>query len=394
MDYKRLTFKYGLVQGAYWMAYCTIHAYAAVFLIDHGFGNGQIGVMLALANILAVILQPIVGAKLDVAKKITVRDVLLLASAAMMIISALLLVLRENAVLSGILFLICYMFQMICQPLTTTLSYEFINRGHQMNFGLARGCGSILFAVVSTMIGAVIQSTGIIVLPITSILLFLIYFLSIYALKLPAETVAKENLSDKADAHTGFLAFVKHYQKFTWFLGAVVLVFFTHNLINDFMIRVITPIGGNSSSMGYALALAAVFELPAMALFDKLKNRINCGTLLKCSLFFFTVKSCVSFIAWNMAVYYFAMSLQAVAYALFIPAAVYYVNQKMEPLDLVKGQAYVTGGITLGGVFGTILGGFLLDHISVGSTLLIATVVSAVGSLIAFIFVEKVVDIR
>ena len=83
-----------------------------------------------------------------------------------------------------------------------------------------------------------------------------------------------------------------------------------------------------------------------------------------------------------------------VAYALFIPASIDYVNQKMEDMDLVKGQAFVTGALTLGSVFGTVFGGFLLDVATPKTMLLIGIVISAIGSIIACLSVEKVVDIR
>lgn len=39
------------------------------------------------------------------------------------------------------------------------------------------------------------------------------------------------------------------------------------------------------------------------------------------------------------------------AYALFIPASVYYVNKKIAVADRVKGQSLVTTSMTLSGVF-------------------------------------------
>ena len=50
------------------------------------------------------------------------------------------------------------------------------------------------------------------------------------------------------------------------------------------------------------------------------------------------------------------------AFALYIPASVYYVNETMAPRDKFKGQAVMTATNTLGGVIGSLLGGFLLDH--------------------------------
>ena len=427
---KLLTPKYTLVQAAYWGGYCTLHAYATVFLLDKGFSNGSIGMLLALANVLAVFLQPMVGGILDKAEKFDVRDAMMFFSVLTIGISLLLYLAGNHVAFIGILFLTSYMLQMVCQPLTSTLGYEFINRGYPLNFGLPRGIGSCSFAVVSMIVGNIIGKKGSGVLPICTIALFVIYLVAIWMMKIPevsyevARTTEKNGMDEikteqskaeqtgtetnevkqfgteanKAErngvAHNRFSDFVKYYPKFSVFLLSVVTIFILHSMINDFFIQIITPLGGNSTTLGYAISLAAVVELPAMAAFSMLKKKINGGTLLKWSLILFTVKGVLMLLAQNMVMVYVSQCFQMVSYALFIPASIDYVNQKMEDMDLVKGQAFVTGALTLGSVFGTVFGGFLLDVSTPKTMLLVGIVISAIGSIIACLSVEKVVDIR
>ena len=86
----------------------------------------------------------------------------------------------------------------------------------------------------------------------------------------------------------------------------------------------------------------------------------------------------------NMPVYYCSQSIQLFAYAVFIPAAAYYVSQTMEELDQVKGQAYITSAITIGGVFSNLISGVILDNHGIAPMLLTGTVVCGIGVLIAF----------
>lgn len=397
---KLLTPKYTLAQAAYWGGYCSLHAYASVFLLDKGFSNGSIGLLLALANVLAVFLQPMVGGILDKSKKIDVRDAIMFFSLITMGLSLLLFFSGSQMALIAILFLTTYMLQMVCQPLTSTLGYEFINKGYALNFGLPRGLGSCSFAIISIILGNLIKKSGSKILPLATIFLFAMYWLAAFVMKIPEENLKTQKNTDEEKieqagvAHNNFIEFVKYYPKFSMFLLSVVAIFIMHSMINDFTIQIITPLGGDSTKLGYAISLAAVVELPAMACFTLLKKRFNCGTLLKAALVFFTLKGFVTMIAWNMAMIYVAQSLQMISYALFIPASIDYVNQKMEDLDLVKGQAFVTGALTLGSVFGTVVGGFFLDMTTPKTMLLVGFVVSAIGSLIACAFVEKVVEIR
>ena len=54
---KYWTLRYIIINATYFAVYSGIHAYASVFLLEKGFSNTLIGITLALANILSVILQ-------------------------------------------------------------------------------------------------------------------------------------------------------------------------------------------------------------------------------------------------------------------------------------------------------------------------------------------------
>ena len=60
---RRLNLTYGAIQGTYWMYFGAILSFASVFLLGKGYTNSEIGVILAAANILAVILQPLLDRK-------------------------------------------------------------------------------------------------------------------------------------------------------------------------------------------------------------------------------------------------------------------------------------------------------------------------------------------
>ena len=87
---------------------------------------------------------------------------------------------------------------------------------------------------------------------------------------------------------------------------------------------------------------------------------------------------------------YMAQVLQMGAYALFVPASVYYVNQIIEKNDMVKGQSFLTTSMTLAGVFASLAGGILLDMIGVHESLLLGAIVSVVGVVLGFLTLEKV----
>ncbi len=56
-----LTSHYAWIQGCYWMAYCILLSFSSVYLLDQGFSNTQIGLLLGLSGLLTALLQPFVG---------------------------------------------------------------------------------------------------------------------------------------------------------------------------------------------------------------------------------------------------------------------------------------------------------------------------------------------
>ena len=50
------TLRYTILNAAYFSAFCTLHAYAAVYLLAKGMTNTQVGILLAVSNILSAVL--------------------------------------------------------------------------------------------------------------------------------------------------------------------------------------------------------------------------------------------------------------------------------------------------------------------------------------------------
>lgn len=177
--------------------------------------------------------------------------------------------------------------------------------------------------------------------------------------------------------------FARTYPAFMIFLLATICFYFAHNMINDFMIQIIRNLGGGEKELGYSNFLQAILELPVMALIGIVMKKISSGKMLILSGAAFFIKILILVFATNMAMMYLSQSMQLFAYAVYIPAVAYYVNETMSDSDQVKGQAYVTSAITIGGVFSNLISGVILDHLGIRIMLITGTAVCAVGVLIA-----------
>ena len=119
-------------------------------------------------------------------------------------------------------------------------------------------------------------------------------------------------------------------------------------------------------------------------LYNKINQKISTNILIKLAITMFFIKHLITFLASTFSMIYLGQCFQIVAYALFIPASVYYVRENISKQDQLNGQALVTMSMILAGIFSDLCGGFLIDLMSIKKVLLLATFISFMGLLISF----------
>lgn len=385
---KSINIKYSMLQGIYFVGFCTVMGYAAVYLGSIGMSSSLIGIVLAIANILTSIAQPILGGFVD-QSNVSMKKVLMIMFGLCSILSVLLMLASKVTLLAAFLFIAVSTILYTTMPLVNSLAFAFQKQGIDVKFGVARGIGSVAYALASLVLGNVVKAVSPTLMPLAYIVIFLGILPLIRSFKMPEveiDEVIEEKIVEKEN--TG--AFIKKHLKFMIFLAGFILVYFDHTIINNFFITVIKNVGGNTGDMGNAVFLAAMLELPTMALFEKYKNKINIKNTIIISSIFFTLKHTLTYFATSMIMIYLAQATQMLAYALFIPASVYYVDKLFDAKDAVKGQALVTTSMTVSGVLASFLGGILLDNMGVYETLFLGLVLSAVGTIVMIITVENV----
>ena len=162
-----------------------------------------------------------------------------------------------------------------------------------------------------------------------------------------------------------------------------------HAMTENYLIEVFAPLGGDSGSVGIALFIATLIEMPVLIYFTQVHRRLGHSLLLKVAGLSFLLKSFLLLWAPSVAAIYAIELLQATSYAFLSPTQLYYANDKIAPADMVKGQAFITASYTLGCAIGNFIGGQLLEFFNVRILLLAGIVMAAVGTVILFFTVDK-----
>ncbi len=380
MENRDLNMKYAIIQAGYFAIVCCILGFAAVYLGSLGFGSSQIGIIMAIGSIVTTIAQPALASFVD-KKHLSLNRVLVLLALCGIVISLAILIasLVDISFITAVLFVLLNAALMCMMPILNTLAFAFEDYGIQLNYGLARGIGSAAYAITSLIMGFVVAHISPKLLPILYVVILAGLIPQINGFRVRGRKRIKRSVP--AEQPTGStIEFLRNHSMFMIFLGGFLLVYLDHMMINNFFIYFIENVGGTTSDMGIAVFLAAILELVSMTALERIKNKVNISSLLIFSGVMFTVKHIITWLAKSMFMIYVAQFFQMFAYAIFIPASVYYVNQIFNKEDSVKGQALVTMAMTASGVFASLLGGFMIDALGPSTTLLIGAIVSVIGT--------------
>ena len=381
-DGRSLTAAYAAVQAIFWMSICVSLSFAAVYLQGLGYTNAQLGVILAVGNLLGAALGPAFSALIDRGRRVTAAGLLppILAAQALALLPLLLSPVRGAVTASAYTLYIA--FCLCANSPILKLYVDVTHRGGRIDFGVARAMGSLAYVLISALLGVLVERVSILMLPYTGLALCALQFLS--CARLLRGGASGSGAPAAAERGSSLPEFIRQNPRFCVLLLGMILLFFAHNTLNNFFINIARNVGGDTSTMGWLNAFMAAVEIPVMLLFARLRGNRSGASILRFSFVFFTLKFLAVALAPNIPTLFAALLLQAPSFALYASAIVDYTDEAVAFRDSAKAQSLVYSMTTLGSVLASIVSGRLLDAVSVTQTLLVATAVCAAGTAVTW----------
>lgn len=396
---KTLNIQYSCIHGGYWMYYGVVSSFASVFLLAKGFSNWNIGVTLAVANVLAVILQPVIADIADRAKKLSVIGISEILTVLMMAGTACLFVSSGSMAALAVLFILLIAWHTVLQPLFNSLTFTLEETGIHINFGIARSMGSLAYSALLAVLGTIVEKCGVMSLPVTGEITLAMLLISLILTKRSydkgkkfAKGTSSAMTNEKADAEEdiNLVQFIKRNKVFFLVNVGVIGLYFSNSVLNNYMMQIVDVVGGTSEDMGRILSVMAFCEIPTMVCFDWLRKRFSCQLMMKVASVGFAVKIALCWLANSVTMIFLAQFVQLVSFALFLPAMVHFIDEIMSKGEAVKGQALFTTMITVTAVISSLAGGAILDMSGAKMLTFIATIATTIGAVIIIATVDRV----
>ena len=380
-----LNIEYSLVQAFFWMGFCVCSAYAAVFLQGRGYSNSELGLIISLGSIAAFIISPSLASKLDRSKEGALFASLWVIIAVQLLALIGFLLVPGKGIAVSVMYCVYLTTTIIANPIQTQLCFLMSGWGGDVNYGAARGMGSLAYALTSMFVGARIAKFGTGVLTVAALVILACQAAILLRISLEFVRLGKPSArsgSDEKAGGKGLWEFMRSNVRFCMMLLGVAVLFFTHNLITNFMINIVRNVGGDSSDMGSINGVMAL-------LYERITRRIRCSSTIRFAAMMFVLRALAIALSPGIPGLYAAQILQAGSFALITPALVQYVSLTIRPEDSAKGQSLSYSMTTLGSIFAGLFGGIMYDSLSVRTTLLIGSAVCLAGALLCSAFVEN-----
>ena len=266
------TAAYALVQGTFWMTFCTYQTFAAAYLQDLGFSNTELGIVLAAGNLLSVLLAGALSTCIDRDARVTAARVIPVLFVLQAATQLYLVLFAGKGALTAIAFVVLITFANSVNAMNIKLYVDLTHGGVQVDFGIARGFGSFVYVLLCTALGVLTGLFSTRLYPLAGLVLTGLQILAhvLICSRLPEGGAAHEHAEADTKQGLPMARFLAENGRYCALLAGVVLLFFAHNMIVNFMINIVgrrrdrhgirERVHGRDGNPGYGLVRAAVRE--------------------------------------------------------------------------------------------------------------------------------------
>ena len=378
---KQINIRYREMQGCYWMLYCVCYGYMTYYLTGKGYSTAEIGVISAIFGIVSTLLQPVFGRISDRSSRGWKIPLIVLLTISLVVSVGLLLI--DLRLAEGMMFGVLIMAVGVMMPLINTVCFSCTESGKGVDFGIARGVGSLGYAVVSVVLGYLLKIRDENLIPVSAgLILFVLLALT---LRMPFHSTEEtDHPRDEKGKKRGFITFLRQTPGFLmiWIAGLLMMTF--HCMTNTYMLQIVQKAGGGSDALGVTLGIAAVMELPVMFAYGKISKRFSVKLLYIITGGAFILKGALYLMAGHVAVIWISQIFQMLSFAIYANLSVSYAEVNVKKEYRTLSQSLMSATISAGTVIGSLIGGLLIKGIGTNGMLIAGCLIAIAGLIVVF----------
>lgn len=346
--------------------------------------NTLVGLAMGIGSVLSIAAAPLFSSVLENIKGITIKKLILI------VYSAQFAVYLAMAFLNLPVFVILptYMVMMssviAVTPLLSMICMNYAFKGYDVDFGTARGLGSLSYAIGAVLLGQISKIWTPDYLALAFLASGLSMFLVLFSMPdSDIQVIDEQNPDSKKKNRSSIVYVIKTYKVFFLFLLGFGIVYAGVSALGTYLVNIVTSLGGDTSLYGIALFCMAASELPVMAATGKLLKRFGSERLIAIAAVFYLFRNFIICLAPSIPILLVGMMCQGASYGLFTAVITNYVGSHLPEKHGLAGQNLISIMSTgLGTSSGSILGGVLIDYFGFTGLKLFALALTVIGCFI------------
>lgn len=352
----KLKNKYNLLAFLYYIAWCTIGGFVAVILKDKGVSNTLIGIVTASGCVSSIFLAPYLSTLVTESDKLSIKKVLTIVFTILMILFTLINFVKIPVICVVIFYILINALLISVGPFLQTLASSYMQAGYDVNFGFARGLGSVSWAITALIFGFFIDMFSSSVLGIGFVISAILTLLVLNTL--PEVSKFKGGKKKGGSPFT----IVKKYKVYFFLLLGFSFCLSAASSIGTYLIDIVKSLGGSESFYGIAVFIMAFSEMPVMAISPWLMKKYKTIDLIVVGALCYVIRNITMCLAPNLPILCIGMIFQGFSFGLFTAVITYYVIYNIDVEDQAMGQTMITVmNSGFGSTIGNLLGGILQD---------------------------------
>ena len=334
------TFRFSLMLYFFWSSVVSIEIFLVPFLIASGYSSTLAGYVMSAAFFFSIGTGPLWGLVCDRTGRHRLVIILAMVSAAL----AMLAVPGVRSFYPAIL-LLAAVYSATANSMPAILDswiMEHRARDSSINYGVARGFGSLGYAMMSIGLGRVVDRLGLAAMFRVYAAVAAAVVLVVLSIRKPrgAETAAPQGGPAPKDhriitgslapaANTSVRALVRAVvssKEYFWFVLASLGIFTSLRAAITFLPLLVYSVGGTNTHLGFAQAVAASSEIPFMLIAAWLVKRYRPRYVLVTAMAMFVVRVGILRYVTTPTGVVLVQLLHGASFGLFLPASIYFID--------------------------------------------------------------------
>lgn len=365
----RVEWNFAACEGTYWISFCAISGFIAVYLSHRGLTDTQIGLTTSFGSAMAIVLQLILSNVLDKHPELPIRRLISVLFLVGITAVACLNFLPLPIAMMIVAYATCYATGLSNNGFLNAQLVQFNNAGIPARYGWPRGVGSFCYAVSAYVYGKLAEAyTPDILMPCylvgTAVCIGCV-------LMMPNPNAGKkaEELRT-ARRHTSYREMLTGNRTLVVLLVCTLLNGIGNMAGYTFILRVVERLGGGTVEYGISEFIRAGAEVPALFASGLLLKRFKVKSMLSASFFFYGLRLLMLAFAQDISVIYAASAVNMVCVGLSTFSSVMLVNSIVRDSEKVRGQSLCTLCGTVGSIIGSAYAGAMIDQVGLNAMLL------------------------